>query len=165
MVDVNGSRWLTYAAAGELLGLTPEAVRQRARRQKWPKRTPNMYGDLATILVPEDARVRPRPALPGVHTAFDQGTSTPPAIGDYRADMDLVRAFDRAIAALQDQLERESTRAEHAEHQVEALHADLTDARTAQRIASANAAFLLSVEDERRRWTLWRRLRWAIRPR
>jgi len=32
-------RWLTYAEAGELLGISPEAARQLARRCKWPRRT------------------------------------------------------------------------------------------------------------------------------
>jgi hypothetical protein len=64
MVDTEVGSWLTYAEAAALLGCTPEAVRQRARRHEWSRRTPNAYGGQAQILVPDDADVRPRPAPP-----------------------------------------------------------------------------------------------------
>src|SRR4051812_36017371 len=47
-------RWLTYAEVGELLGISTGAARQLARRHKWPRRTPNEYGAMARVLVPED---------------------------------------------------------------------------------------------------------------
>src|SRR3954453_22537047 len=46
--------WLTYAEAAERLGLTPEAVRALARRQHWPRRSPNAVGGQTWILVPAD---------------------------------------------------------------------------------------------------------------
>ena len=51
-------RWLTYIEAGELLGLSPEAVRSIARRQKWPRQSPNAIGKVVRVLVPAD-RLRP----------------------------------------------------------------------------------------------------------
>src|SRR4051812_36615940 len=46
--------WLTYAEAAQRLGLTPEAVRALARRQHWPRRSPNAVGGQTWILVPAD---------------------------------------------------------------------------------------------------------------
>jgi hypothetical protein len=46
--------WLTYAETAERLGLTPEAVRALARRQHWPRRSPNAVGGQTWILVPAD---------------------------------------------------------------------------------------------------------------
>jgi hypothetical protein len=43
---------LTYTEAAERLGLTPEAVRALARRQHWPRRSPNAVGGQTWILVP-----------------------------------------------------------------------------------------------------------------
>jgi hypothetical protein len=53
---------LTYVEAGQLLGISPAAARMLAKRRGWPRRTPNMYGDRARVLVPEDAGVQPRSA-------------------------------------------------------------------------------------------------------
>jgi hypothetical protein len=162
MVDTEAGSWLTYAEAAALLGCTPEAVRQRARRQKWSRRTPNAYGGQAQILVPDDADVRPRPAPTAVHTGDSRGTPTDHMNGHDRADTPLVQAFDRAVATLRDQLEHERTRADRADHQVQALRYALDDAKTAERVAAMNAAALLTIEAERRAWGLWRRLAWAI---
>jgi hypothetical protein len=162
MVDTEDGRWLTYAEAAALLGCKAEAVRQRARRQKWPKRTPNMYGLPAQVLVPDHAAVRPRPALYPVLSGSDRGTPEDHGNGLGQADEPLVRAFDRAVATLRDQLEHERARGDGAEHQVEALRHALDDAKTGERISAATAAALLSIEDDRRGWRLWRRLAWAI---
>jgi hypothetical protein len=67
MFEQEEGRWLTYAEAGQRLGISPEAVRQLARRRGWPRRTPNAYGGLATVLVPEDAPVRLRPVWTAVN--------------------------------------------------------------------------------------------------
>jgi hypothetical protein len=162
MVDTEDGRWLTYAEAAALLGCKAEAVRQRARRQKWPKRTPNMYGLPAQVLVPDHAAVRPRPALYPVLSDSDRGTPEDRGNGLGQADEPLVQAFDRAVATLRDQLEHERNRADRADHQVEALRYALDDAKTAERVAAMNAAALLTIEAERRGWGLWRRLAWAI---
>src|SRR3954452_5784936 len=52
--SLTAEHWLTYAEAAERLGLTPEAVRALARRQHWPRRSPNAVGGQTGILVPAD---------------------------------------------------------------------------------------------------------------
>jgi hypothetical protein len=47
-----GDRWLSYADAAAALGMTPESVRQRARREHWRKQLGN--DGKALILVPAD---------------------------------------------------------------------------------------------------------------
>jgi hypothetical protein len=44
--------WLTYTEAAERLGLTVNAVRALARRQGWPRRSPNVIGGQAWVAVP-----------------------------------------------------------------------------------------------------------------
>src|SRR4030095_12516904 len=54
------SDWLTYAEAGRVLGITPEAVRARSKRLEWPKRLPNAFGAPTRIKIPNEFRtVRP----------------------------------------------------------------------------------------------------------
>jgi hypothetical protein len=58
--------WLTYAQAGEKFGLSPEAIRLRARRFGW--RTQPGNDGRTLVIVPEDAdvqrRLRPTGVLP-----------------------------------------------------------------------------------------------------
>jgi len=51
--------WLTYAEAAAILGLSPEAIRQRAARNDWPKRRDgNRINDPARVQIPDDELVR-----------------------------------------------------------------------------------------------------------
>src|SRR3954464_11996524 len=68
-------QWLTYSEAAEKLGLTVNAVRALARRQGWPRRSPNVIGGQAWVAVPAD-----RLAING-HTGGDQ-RSKPAMIND-----------------------------------------------------------------------------------
>lgn len=139
-------RWLTYTEAAQLLGKTQEAVRALARRQHWPRQSPNLPGGHARVCVPENLALdRPRPALP-----VGQVTGQP----DGRDQV--VSAFDRAVTALQQQLD-------WARHRIDALEVDLADTRSAERIASANVRALHAQADTRRGWGLLRRLRWALK--
>ena len=45
---------MTYAEAGQILGISPEAVRALARRQRWSRRSPNAIGGQAWVLIPAD---------------------------------------------------------------------------------------------------------------
>src|SRR5215213_2544092 len=47
-------RWLTYGEAGQLLGISSEALRSLARRHRWDRRSPNAIGGQAWVLVPAD---------------------------------------------------------------------------------------------------------------
>ena len=49
MLDRDQGRWLTYAEAGQLLGISPEAVRQLARRRGWPLGVPRAVTDRLTL--------------------------------------------------------------------------------------------------------------------
>src|SRR4051812_41682926 len=50
----NDDRWMTYAEAGELLGLSKEAIRALARRHGWPRQSPNGIGLPVRVLIPAD---------------------------------------------------------------------------------------------------------------
>src|SRR3954469_8693612 len=50
----NDNRWMTYAEAGKLLGLSKEAIRALARRHGWPRQSPNGIGLPVRVLVPAD---------------------------------------------------------------------------------------------------------------
>jgi hypothetical protein len=82
VLDQDQGRWLTYAEAGQQLGISPEAVRQLARRRGWPRRTPNAYGIPTKVLVPDDAPVRPRPGVDAGQPPYERGTA---GDGDGRA--------------------------------------------------------------------------------
>lgn len=73
---LTAEHWLTYAEAAERLGLTPEAVRALARRQHWPRRSPNAVGGQTWILVPAD---RLAAAVTNGHA--ESGRQTPPGSG------------------------------------------------------------------------------------
>jgi len=126
--------WLTYAEAGQLLGISSEAARQMARRRKWPRRTPNKYGALAEVLVPLDAVLdRPRMASNGVHggangvqSGLDPGTGEPRSFDIERPDTtpDVLRTVQETVelllTPLREQLTIANQRAERAEHRAEA---------------------------------------------
>lgn len=111
-------RWLTYQQTGELLGISAEAARQRARRLKW-RSQPGNEGR-ALVLVPDNAeaalRVRPavqpagQPAVqpsvqPPIQTADQPPVQTAVQTGEQKALADLLR----------EQLEHERSRADRAE--------------------------------------------------
>jgi hypothetical protein len=47
-------RWLTYAEAAQLFGISSEALRSLARRRRWDRRSPNAVGGQSWVLVPAD---------------------------------------------------------------------------------------------------------------
>ena len=59
MIDPDGGQWLTYREAGQVLGISSEAVRSLARRKGWSRQTPNEIGGIARVLLPADRRARP----------------------------------------------------------------------------------------------------------
>jgi len=155
--------WFTYAEAARLLGKTPEAVRAIARRQHWPRQTPNLPGGHARVQIPEMTGLdRPCPPLTDGQPPLTDGQMT----GPDRVSDDVVRVFDRALAALQQQLEHERERADRAEHRIDELHqridelhTALADAVTAERIAAGEAAALRAIVDGLRARPWWRRWR------
>jgi hypothetical protein len=142
VIEQDQGRWLTYAEAGELLGISVDAARLRASRQGWSRRTPNEYGATAHVLVPEEAPVRPRPALTPGRPPDDRGTCAPLATPSDQVDETVVRVVDPAdmlrmirgtvaglVTPLHEQLERERGRADRAEQRVDELQAALAAER------------------------------------
>ncbi len=80
---LTGGHWLTYAEAAECLGLTTEAVRALARRQKWDRRSPNAIGGQAWVLVPAD---RLNTKHPTVATNGQTGSTNGHSTSDQRSD-------------------------------------------------------------------------------
>jgi hypothetical protein len=163
MLEPEEGSWLTYAEAGQLLGITPAAARMHAKRRGWAHRTPNMYGDRARVLVPAGASVQPRTASYPEPISHDQAGAEQPRSGE-------PQAFTMAITALHQQLERERDRVDRAErlleeerHRVEAMQVALADALAATRIAAGEASALRAERDARRSQGLLRRLREALK--
>jgi hypothetical protein len=155
MLDqVDEDRWLSYAEAGELLGVSAEAIRVRARRHKWPRRTPNERGALAQVQVPSDVRradrapVRSGPAM----TPGRPGTDETKSGGHDHLNNAIVQAFDRTVAVLQSQLDRNG-------QEIDALHRELANLRSAERDAHDEAAGLRAQLDQLQARGLWARLR------
>ena len=82
--------WLSYAQAGDLLGLSPEAVRHRARRNSWRTQPGN---DGRTLVMIPDEDVAVASSRPPVHTADRAPVRTP----DHEAE--IARAHARAERA------------------------------------------------------------------
>jgi len=100
-------RWLTYIEAGALLGLSPEAVRSIARRQKWPRQSPNAIGKVVRVLVPAD-RLRPvahRREQPEVTNGHDRSA-------------DLRELAELVMGPLREQIDRLRPVAHHREEPV-----------------------------------------------
>jgi hypothetical protein len=177
MLNQGEERWLTYAEAAELLGISSEAVRQRARRYKWPRRTPNEHGAVAKVLVPDAERGtdRPSPALNGGQPADNRGTAERQPPGHERVDSaELVRrTVDLMMGPIREQLTRAEQRAERAEQEAAKLRAEVVELRVSERIADRAAGEAVELRkqvddlraelDARKQWGLRRRLRWALR--
>lgn len=165
--NADGGQWLTYAEAGRRFGVSQEAARQLAKRRGWQRRTPNEPNEPARIFVPDDAYVRPRTPINGGQPPVnggDQPADQLTANGDDQPSERSVRAFEIAITALAAQVERSDERAQLERERADRLEVALADARAAERIAAGEAAALRTEIDQRRGWSLSRRLLWAIRP-
>ena len=155
MPESDQERWLTYVELGQLLGISSTAARMHAKRRGWPRRSPNMIGERARVLVPDGAAVQPRAMHDQrafVAQMYDGANSAD------QGDQANVQAFCAAITALSDALAAERERVIRAEQQIGQLRSDLADARAAERISSDAAAALrhqLDLLRARRPW--WRR--------
>ena len=137
MLD-QAERWLTYAEAGELLGISAEAARAMARRNKWPRRTPNEHNAPARVLIPSDRPVaHPRPpaaqGTPSVHPGDARGTNgmapgraeepRPPEPDRPAEDGVLrsaIRALESAVDGLREQLQRTEQWVDHERERADA---------------------------------------------
>src|SRR4051794_17392168 len=114
--------WLTYVEASDFLGVSPEAVRALARRQKWPRQRPNAIGQPVRVLIPAD---RARPPVTNGHDHHDQRSTTVTANGHDQGDhrstghddnvREAIKSLGEAVSSLGVQLLRERERADRAE--------------------------------------------------
>jgi hypothetical protein len=135
--------WLTYAQAAQAMGLTVEAVRSIARRQKWPRRSPNAVGGQAWVLVPAerltDGHSMPPPASAMTSAATGKFTLTldqlplpveRPAQTVEHTD-ERLSSIDRQLAELlttvQEQLTVERECADRAEQRVQVAERRLVE--------------------------------------
>ena len=134
-------RWLTYAEAGALLGMTPEAVRQRARRHDWPTRkTGNKPNDPNEVLIPDTVPVRPvgQPTARPTERPPDQPPGQP---GDAATVADTMAALAAELrdAALQRAVAAEREAQQEREQRARA-EGELDGLREAMRRADAAVA-------------------------
>jgi hypothetical protein len=115
------TRWETYAEAGVRLGLTAEAVRAHAKRQRWPRHRPNSDPNGPVLVaVPQDFRS----GRGAVKPAFDPGQSTllPGAAEAFRLALEQAgqRAdmAERARADAEARSARAETRSDRADQAV-----------------------------------------------
>jgi len=166
MLEPGGERWLTYAEVGALLDISAAAARMLAKRRGWPRRTPNMYGDRARVLVPDDVAVQPQSASYAARAGHVITREQDAANGHDQANVRAITALCEQLAAANHRADRaerlfdeERQRAERADRRVDELQPALADAVAAERIAAGEAAALRAEVERRRRWGLWRRLR------
>jgi hypothetical protein len=175
----NHEHWITYAEAGELLGISTQAARMLAKRRGWPRRTPNAYGDRALVLLPSDVVVQPRTALSAERTGYVANSDSDQSIAPDRANVqpfaDAVEALREQLGTIHRQVEEANARADRAElradnerrradeeharaeQQIERLLKELSESRTTERLATAELADLrcrLDQADVDRRQTL-----------
>jgi chromosome segregation ATPase len=118
--------WLTWQQAGERFGLSPDAVRMRARRLGW-RTQPNNEGR-TLVLVPADAEVRPRERAPehmGAHSAVRSGEQSV----EIMRLATLLEASDGRAKRAETRVEQAEQRADRAEKRADAAD---TDRRSAE---------------------------------
>jgi hypothetical protein len=153
MTESTEERWLTYAEAGEVLGISAQAARMFAKRHNWARRTPNAYGERAQVLVPIDAVVQPRAASYADRTGYVIADVQPRPNGhDQVNDQANVRAIEvlneqlgvanRQIEAANQRADRAEQRADNERKRAELLQAQLASAQAAERTAREEAAGL-----------------------
>ena len=157
-------RWVTYAQAGELLGISTQAARMLAKRRGWARRTPNAYGDRALVLLPAEMVVQPRIALTTEHTGYTTGSVSDQPIPPDRVNVqpfaDAIEALRKQLGIAHRQMEEANARADRAElradserrradeeharveQQIETLQKELSESRIAERLATAESADL-----------------------
>jgi hypothetical protein len=118
--------WLTWQQAGERFGLSPDAVRMRARRLGW-RTQPNNEGR-TLVLVPADAEVRPRERASEHMRAHSPERSREQSVEIMRLTT-LLEAADSRAKRAETRVEQAEKRADRAEKRADAAD---TDRRSAE---------------------------------
>jgi DNA repair exonuclease SbcCD ATPase subunit len=108
-------RWLTYQQAGEQLGLSVEAVRQRARRRRW--RTQPGNDGRTLVLIPDQPDGQPH-GQASVRSHVQPYAQLPPHLGEVEALRDLVANLQAQVTKLEAQAEQQ--RLDHLAQMVKA---------------------------------------------
>src|SRR3954447_4786953 len=152
---------LTYTQLAEARGISRASAERLVRARKWPRILGN--DGVAIVIVP------PGEASPGSGGGSGPGSRERKPGGRHRPRTlphdpppdhapDIRGMIEAAVWPLREQLEHERGRANRAEQQIEALRNALAEARTAERVTTAQAADLrrqLDTEaEERRRLTM-----------
>lgn len=162
-----GEQWLTYQQAGQRLGISAEAARQRARRLGWRHRASgtNEGPRRTLILVPDaDLQAAQQPEQEPAHAAGQTGGQTPPQAGQANGSAGEVAALHALADTLREQLAKADARAGAAEEREAAGRAvaerqgrELTAALLRTAIAETEARGLREALAEARRpaWRRW----------
>jgi predicted transcriptional regulator len=127
-------QWMTYSQVAERLGLTPDAIRHRSRKESWQRQEGN-DGKIRVLIDPE--LLSEIPARSGAESAPDSGRNS--GLNSDHSDREIRRIDDQSQVLLRliDQLDRQRTehqkeldqqRAEHAS-ELERLRDELKEAR------------------------------------
>jgi hypothetical protein len=148
------SKWLTYAEAGDRLGVSAEAARAKANRKHWRKQTGN--DGLARIMLPVDLPVTTRARSPG-HQPM---TPRSPAVRTFEqgANERTIKALQAHVALLTQQLAASELREGQGRAELEAERARTTKAIEAL-ARLADRLDVLAAANQRTSWwrTLWKR--------
>jgi hypothetical protein len=158
MAEDREPRWLTYREAAGILGMSPESLRARARREHWRKTLGN--DGKARVLVPPDTACIPAGDQDDEPPASRPAKRPEPSHGGLIARVaDLEERLAAAMAAEErERVERleERARADRLAGEVAEIARKL-----AELVAQANARRPASLpppsESVRRSWWPWRR--------
>lgn len=130
-------RWLSYAEAAQALSMTPESVRQRARREHWRKQLGNE--GKALILVP-GSLLEDTERVPAGDTDDDTPVSRPvkrPEVDAISVLQARIVEMDARATELRADLERERTERSGERQRTERLMDEVAD--LARQLANATA--------------------------
>jgi hypothetical protein len=128
---MSADRWLNYSNAAALLGMTPESLRQRARREHWRKQMSNE--GKALVLVPIDA---------ARNTA---GDAPPDAPGDAAVVRPVTRPKSDPVAAYLARIKELEARADELRRELDQARSEREDERR-ERLAERERADKLTIE-------------------
>ena len=131
-MEDSGGDWLTYAEAGDRLGVSPEAVRAKAARKRWRRQIGN--DGMARIMIPGDLPVTTR-----AHGAGDQPVTPRSPPGRKSADAAAIKALAAHVETLKAQLAAAEARLAAAEARDAKLDADLASEREKVEVERARA--------------------------
>ena len=117
------TRWETYTEAAARLGITAEAVRAHAKRQRWPRQRPNRdpNGPVLVAIPPDFRPARTRPPVDPGQSGGQPGLVEALRLALEQAEQRVVMAEGHSLAA-EDRVHRAEARADRAEQAATAAH-------------------------------------------